>query len=357
MRTAKQSSVGATLCGRPGIRLGKGRAHRPAPTAAATVVILVGTLMNPLNPTARAADAGANAMARKLVGMGGVDRGLCAVIGGQRDLPVQIAQCSNLLVHVREPDPSVVAIQKRLAEEAGLGIDRLIIEQGALKKLPYADNTVDVLIATRVDAGTLSRLSASEVLRVLIPEGRAIIGTTGGTTAQQVDRWILAGKVARGKIRETDSGMWLRFSKPVPPGVDDWSHWEHSPDNNPVSTDQVIKAPYMTQFLAEPYYICMPAITTAAGGRTFLATGHIAHHVREWDMVNKLIARNGYNGTVLWQRDLPDGYLAHRSAFVATKDIFYMLDGDGCLMLDAQTGTEKGRIQIPGLEDDWKWMA
>jgi outer membrane protein assembly factor BamB len=314
-------------------------------------------LVSPLIATTQAANAGADAMARKLVGMGGVDRGLCAVIGGPRDLAVQIAQCSNLLVHVREPDPSVVAIQRRLAEEAGLGIDRLIIEHGSLNILPYADNMVDVVIATRADAGTLSRLSASEVLRVLTPGGKAIIGTTGGTTAQQVDRWILAGRVESGKIRETDSGMWLRFSKPVPAGIDDWSHWEHSPDNNPVSTDQVIKAPYMTQFLAEPYYIGMPAITTAAGGRTFLATGHIAHHVREWDMVNKLIARNGYNGTVLWRRDLPDGYLAHRSAFVATKDIFYMLDGDGCLMLDARTGAEKGRIQIPGLEGDWKWMA
>ncbi len=324
---------------------------------AVTAVILLVTLMSPSTGTVLAKDAGANTLARKLVEMGDVDRGLCAVIGGPRDLPAQIAQCSNLLVHVREPDPSAVAIQRRLAEEAGLGIDRLIIEQGSLNKLPYADNVVDVLIATRADAGTLSRLSASEVLRVLTPEGKAIIGTTGGTTAQQVDRWILAGRLPRGKLRETDSGMWLRFSKPVPAGVDDWSHWEHAPDNNPVSTDQVIKAPYMTQFLAEPYYIAMPAITTAAGGRTFLATGHIAHHEREWDMINKLIARNGYNGIVLWQRDLPDGYLAHRSAFVATKDIFYMLDGDGCLMLDARTGAETGRIQIPGLEGDWKWMA
>ncbi len=37
----------------------------------------------------------------------------------------------------------------------------------------------------------------------------------------------------------------------------------------PVSTDRAIQAPYMAQFLAEPYYIGMPAITTAAGGVTF----------------------------------------------------------------------------------------
>ncbi|MHC4226700.1 MAG: outer membrane protein assembly factor BamB family protein [Planctomycetota bacterium] len=313
--------------------------------------------MSPLTTTVQAGDARAGALARKLVSMGGVDRGLCAVIGGPRDLPVQIAQCSNLLVHVREPDPSVVAIQRRLAEEAGLGIDRHIIEQGGLDKLPYADNMVDVVIATRADAGTLARLSASEVLRVLTPDGRMILAATGGTTSEQLRKWARAGKAESVKIKLTDGGAWLTLSKPPLEGVDEWSHWEHAPDNNPVSTDTAIKAPYMTQFLAEPYYIGMPAITTAAGGRTFLATGHIAHHLREWDMLNKLIARNGYNGTVLWQRDLPEGYLAHRSAFVATKDIFYMMDGGCCLMLDARTGEEKGRIQIPGMEGDWKWMA
>ena len=325
--------------------------------AATVVAILLGTLMSPLTTAVQARNVGAGALARKVVNMGGVDRGLCALIGGPRDLPVQIVQCSNLLVHVREPDPSVVAIQRRLAKEAGLCIDRLIVELGAVKKLPYADNMVDVVIATGADAGTLARLSASEVLRILTPEATAIIASTGGTTAEQLRRWARAGKAGDVKIRQTDGGAWLTLSKPPLEGADDWSHWEHSPDNNPVSTDTVIKAPYMTQFLAEPYYIGMPAITTAAGGRTFLATGHIAHHVREWDMVNKLIARNGYNGTVLWQRDLPDDYLSHRSAFVATKDIFYMIDGDGCLMLDARTGAERGRIQIPSLKGNWKWMA
>ncbi|MHC4327709.1 MAG: outer membrane protein assembly factor BamB family protein, partial [Planctomycetota bacterium] len=359
MHHTKRLSVGANPCGcpHPHAGSGKGRTHGPAPTFAATVVILLGILMSPLTTTVQAGDARAGALARKLVSMGGVDRGLCAVIGGPRDLPVQIAQCSNLLVHVREPDPSVVAIQRRLAEEAGLGIDRHIIEQGGLDKLPYADNMVDVVIATRADAGTLARLSASEVLRVLTPDGRMILAATGGTTSEQLRKWARAGKAESVKIKLTDGGAWLTLSKPPLEGVDEWSHWEHAPDNNPVSTDTAIKAPYMTQFLAEPYYIGMPAITTAAGGRTFLATGHIAHHLREWDMLNKLIARNGYNGTVLWQRDLPEGYLAHRSAFVATKDIFYMMDGGCCLMLDARTGEEKGRIQIPGMEGDWKWMA
>ena len=113
----------------------------------------------------------------------------------------------------------------------------------------------------------------------------------------------------------------------------------------------------MTQYMATPFYIGMPAITTAAGGRTFLAVGHIAHHEREWDMLNRLIARNGYNGTVLWERKLPDDYLVHRSAFIATRDTFHMMNKDHCLLLDAATGEEKGVVRIPQLSGQWKWMA
>ncbi len=327
-------------------------------TLTATIgVILFGFLMSQLTAIALAEETDTKALAEKLIELADIDRGLCAVLGCDSDLPVQIVQSTNLYVHVREPENNAVISLQRLAEEAGLGIDRLLAEQGRLDKLPFADNMVDVVIATRIGGDTFDRLSLSEVLRVLRPEGMAIIRAENGTKTQKLRRWAQAGNLKDVKVWKDDLGTWLRFSKPPMEGADEWTHWEHGPDNNPVSTDVVIKAPYMTQFLAEPFYIGMPAITTAAGGRTFLATGHIAHHLREWDMLNKLIARNGYNGIVLWERDLPMGYMVHRSAFVATKDIFYMIDGDSCLMLDARTGKEKGRIRIPGLDGDWKWMA
>ena len=152
---------------------------------------------------------------------------------------------------------------------------------------------------------------------------------------------------------------WTEQTKPSLAGADNWGHWEHGPDNNPVSTDQVIKAPYRTQWMAEPYYIAMPAVTTAAGGRTFIAMGHIAHHEREEEWLNTLLARNGYNGQELWRKRLPDGYLVHRSAFVAANDMFYMigLEGHGCLLIDPESGREKERIDISEAPASWKWMA
>ena len=132
-------------------------------------------------------------------------------------------------------------------------------------------------------------------------------------------------------------------------GADDWPHWAHGPDNNPVSTDSVIRAPYLTQWFGKPYFHAMPVISTAAAGRVFIASGHIAHHDREIPTLNTLVARNGYNGQVLWQRALPEGYLVHRSAFVATEDVFYLMDGNGVLQLDPETGSQLGRFEVAGI--------
>ena len=310
-------------------------------------------------PAAPPAQNRAAALAASAVAANGTDRGLCAVLGADADLLAHLVVSTKFLVHVREPDQAKVAELRTLAEQVNVGIDRLVLERGPTDKLPYADNLVDVVMATQLSADSLTALPVGELLRVLRPEGAAVVGTPrqDALDTKTLRAWAEAGGAENVKVWQGALGAWAVCTKPRPAGMDDWSHWEHGPDNNPVSSDTVIKAPYMTQFLAEPYHVTMPAITTIAGGRTFLATGHIAHHRREWDIVNKLIVRNGYNGVVLWQRDLPDGFLAHRSAYVATADTFYLMEGDGCLMLDPGTGEEKGRLRVPDVAGEWKWMA
>jgi outer membrane protein assembly factor BamB len=319
------------------------------------------------------------ALVNQLLKKSGKNRGLVALSGIDGDLPLQLARKSELLVHVRDSSEEAVQELRRSADTAGFGIDRLVAERGGTERLPYADNTVDFFMATKTKGAVYADdtvelfvntqaknanrepLKAGEVLRALTPRGTAIVGIQshdGGKAnfKNLLEKW--AGDGATSVQTWTDeTGVWIQFEKPPQVGADDWSHWEKGPDNNPVSTDQIIKAPYMTQFLADPKYIGMPSVTTASAGRTFLAIGHIAHHEREWSTLYKLIARNGHNGIVLWERDLPEGYLVHRSAFIATPDTFYMMEGDRCLMLDAATGVEKGEIRIPGLAGDWKWMA
>ncbi len=309
----------------------------------------------------------AAALVEHLIDMADISQGICCVLGcGDAKVALELARRDGFFVHVLDSDATGIETARRALDGEGLHGTRAVAEKSALSQLPYADNLVDLVVAACMTRGRLHELPLSEVLRVLRPGGKAVLGSgrdagadAGGLSVEQLKEWTQAAGPGNSAVREDRFGTWAELTKPALPGVDDWSHWEHGPDNNPVSTDAVIKAPYMTQWLGTPLYIGMPAITTASAGRIFIAMGHIAHHEREEPWVNTLLARNGYNGTILWSRKLPDGYLAHRSAFIATPDVFYMIamDGQGVLLLDPQTGEQVDRVHIPGLGGEWKWIA
>jgi SAM-dependent methyltransferase len=313
-------------------------------------------------PTGAEAD-----LANRIVEMAGMSRGICLILGCRDGkVALELARRSDFLVHVWEPAGAAVTAARQLLDSEGLHGERVVVERGSFKQLPYADNMADLVLAVHLADRDLDELSLSEVLRVLRPRGKAILGRSArlnapdnGLTGSRMEQWLRAAAGAESSVAKDETGLWGKVTKPALTGADEWSHWEHGPDNNPVSTDAVIKAPYMTQWLGQPYYIAMPAITTAAAGRIFIAMGHIAHHQREEAWLNTLVANNGYNGTTLWTRKLPDGYLAHRSAFIATPDTFYMIDGDGtgCLLLDPETGQQKDRIYAPEVPGYWKWIA
>ena len=291
--------------------------------------------------------------------------GVVSVLGADdAALALEIARSGNYLVHVVDPDRTKVRSAQTILDTDGLYGKKTVAEKGDFSSLHYADNTIDLILSTSLNSSSLEELSLQEMLRVLCPKGKAVLVFRKDESGKlprtsQIKRWLKEAGIKDASVKRERSGLWVCLTKPPLEGVDEWTHWEHLPDNNPVSTDEVIKSPYMTQWLGNPLYIAMPAITTAAGGRIFIAMGHIAHHVREEPWLNTLIARNGYNGSILWTRKLPDGYLAHRSAFVATEDIFYMIGDDGqrCLLLDAKTGNELDRISVPGVRGEWKWMA
>lgn len=283
----------------------------------------------------------ASPVASELVDVAGIEKGICAVIHGDVQLALDLANSTEFQIYLMVPGEEVKETRATVAK-ANLPLRRMVVDKES-GVLPFADGLVDLVVANSrkgVD------LDLSEVHRVLRPKGKVLIAAKDGYAYH--GGWEL--NYSRG---------YLVGEKQEPAGMDDWSHWERGPDNNPVSRDSLIRAPYRTQWLGLPYYIAMPAITTVAGGRTFVAMGHIAHHEREEEWLNTILARNGYNGSELWRRRVPDGYLMHRSAFIATDDTFYMIDPDnpGCILLDPETGVEKKRIAVPESGREWKWIA
>ncbi len=261
----------------------------------------------------------------------GAKRGICVVLGDPKcDLTLRLARESQRLFYVQLPRQEDVKTACTIVDQAGFYGIRIFIEKGDLTTLHLADNLADALIATDDAApDQVGGISEAEAVRVLRPGGKALL----------VDKVL---------------------TKPFPDGVDDWSHPYHGPDNNPQSEDRVAQAPYLTQFLAEPRYAPMPQVAVASAGRVFKAFGHLAFKDREEPYLNKLVAFNGYNGTILWQRDLAEGVMVHRNTMIATPTILYVGDDKSCKLIDTATGQLKNEI-IPSADiaggTFWKWMG
>jgi len=256
-----------------------------------------------------------------------VTRGICVVLGDRScEHALELARDSELLIYVQLRDAKDVEKARRIVDEAGFYGTRIFVEKGPLTRIHLANNLADAVIVLL----KVPKKTEVEVLRVLRPQGKAIMGPN--------------------KV----------LVKPFPKGVDDWSHPYHGPDNNPQSEDTVIIAPYLTQFLAEPHYAPVPQVAVASAGRAFKAFGHVAFKTREEPFLNKLVAFNGYNGTILWKRDLTEGVMIHRNTMIATPTTLYVGDDKSCKLIDTATGRLKGEI-VPPVEKAggtfWKWMA
>ncbi len=272
----------------------------------------------------------------------GTNVGICAVVGDATgQLAVGLAKGSELLVYVQVRDNQAVTAVSRLAESAGLLGRRIWVAKGTDSRLHLADNLADAVVVT---GATLKDASRDDLMRSLAPGGKLLLGDE-------------------------------QITKPFPAGIDEWTHPYHLPDNNPLSCDQVARFPYLTQFLAEPWYGPMLQMTVASGGRLFKAFGHLAVKQREQPWLCTLVAMNGYNGTILWKRPLSPGFMIHRNTLVATPTAVYLGDETSCKILDAATGQLRGEIFAPaeqasdaangtpaasGPQADgpvWKWMA
>ncbi len=264
---------------------------------------------------------------RQLLDKIGVTRGICVVLGDRTcEHALELAKNSELLVYVQLRHSEDLEEARRIVDKAGFYGTRIFVEQGSLSRIQLADNLADAVIVLFKIPKTVE----TEVLRILRPQGKAVL--------------------APNKI----------IIKPFPNGVDDWTHPYHGPDNNTQSEDKVILAPYLTQFLAEPRYAPLPQVTVGSEGRMFKAFGHVAFKEREEPFLNKLVAFNGYNGTILWQRDLTEGVMIHRNTMIATPETLYVGDDKSCKLIDTVTGQLKDEIIPPvGRAGGtfWKWMA
>jgi len=217
----------------------------------------------------------------------GVSGGVLVRIGC--DEPVELMDIcidDTCLVQAIDTDPEKVAAARAAIPAEKYGRVSAILWDG--KRLPYVDNFVNLIVVP----GVACRVSSEEIRRVLAPRGVAIINLKSAIRTPQ-------SKVVRG---------WRTYRKPVPDGIDDWTHFLHSPGNNAVASDRIVAPPRSMQWVGGPRYarhhdkMSSVSAVVSADGRVFsivdLAPPVSILTPPQWT----LVARDAFNGTVLWRR-------------------------------------------------------
>jgi len=181
-------------------------------------------------------------------------------------------------------DTEVAAIKKAREHIRSKGLYGAIsVDTFDGEHLPYADNLVNLAVVS--SAGR--RVSKDEIMRVLAPGGASI------TLAPH------ASSLAP-------------LRKPWPDTIDEWTHYHHSPRGTMVGNDRAVGPPRRIQWLAGPKWLrnhdfmaSMHAMVSANGRIFYVIDEGLNNHIflpAKWT----LVARDGFNGIVLWKKSLRD---------------------------------------------------
>ncbi|MDP6634118.1 MAG: PQQ-binding-like beta-propeller repeat protein [Phycisphaerae bacterium] len=206
----------------------------------------------------------------------GVRGGLVVHLGcGDGKLTASLRVSDSYLVHGLDADAGNVAKARANVRQAGL-YGKVSIMQWTSASLPYADNMVNLLVAD-----DLGKTPMGEVMRVLVPEGAALIG----------------GK---------------KTVKPRPEDIDDWSHYLHDASNNAVARDTQVGPPKRFKWACGPLWARSHEFNSSlvamisAGGRLFYIFDQGLTGVTDKPIPERwtLTARDAFNGVLLWERPL-----------------------------------------------------
>ena len=314
---------------------------------------------------ARAAAITSDALAKTVLEKSGVRATVCEMPqAGDGSLAAALALAGVAQVHALAPDAKTAEAASKPAIAAGVMGLQVVIETGRADALPLGDWVADLyLVANATDAG-LKTLSATEAGRVLSPyRGVALVGnpsgTKGGLSKAALLEWA-KGTGGTVEIKEDADGLWAVVKMPPLKGGDDWSHYYHGPDLNPVSKDTaILGTSYQLQAYDFPIRGWRNFTIVASAGRLFVANGSLYQGpVMVWQQIPaELVARSLYNGKVLWRRPLSIRFGDMGSLLVATPERLYVKDGTGVLVLNAETGEQISRIEVTKEPLNVQWLA
>lgn len=162
-------------------------------------------------------------LSKEILHATGINAGLCVLLAcPDGDLAADLTNGGKMVVQSLALTDDEMHVARKVLQQRGIyglaSVDRIT----KADHLPYADHLVNLLVCD-LDALAGKGPARAEMLRVLAPHGVAYF---------------------------KENGKWTKEIKPMPSGLDGWTHFYHGPNGNPVSDDEQVGPPTGLQWLA-----------------------------------------------------------------------------------------------------------
>src|SRR6478736_4659059 len=217
-----------------------------------------------------------SSLAAEILNATGVQGGLIVHLGsGDGRLTAALRAADSFQVQGLDRDAAAVEKARDYVKSQGTYGD-VAIDQLHGNRLPYIDNLVNLVVAEN-----LGEVPMDEVLRILVPNGVAYV---------------------------RQGNTWRKTIKPRPKNIDEWTHYLHDSGGNAVAHDDVVGPPKHLQWLGSPRWsrhhdrMASMSALVSANGRIFYIMDEGSRISIQTPPKWTLIARDAFNGTVLWQQ-------------------------------------------------------
>ncbi len=242
------------------------------------LIVLIALLAGAANTAG--AGAGASGSQQPSVLAGGLHGGFVVRLGcGDTDALVALRPSDSFLVQGLDTSAQNVQTARQRIRDRGLYGPVTAREFDGVH-LPYQDNMVNLLVVDNPFS-----VSRDEMMRVLCPNGQ---------------------------LRIREGGQWKTEIKPRPADMDEWPHYHYNPQGTMVGRDRMVGPPRRIQWMGDPKWLrnhdfmsSMHAMVSSGGRIFYILDEGLRAHVflpARW----MLIARDAFNGTILWKRPLID---------------------------------------------------
>ena len=289
--------------------------------------------------------------ARQILDQANLKKGFCLVLDfNEGNLAYEIAMQSEMNIIGVETDGWKVKELREKFDRAGLYGNRVTIFEGNLKELAFTDYFANLVVSDKLlTSGRLTE-SIEEIYRLLRPGGGlACLGQPEGKERiikKKMEEWV-AGSIAENCVIDEENGIWLKIQREKLPGSGEWTHLYANPQNTASSDDKLVNDHLVPQWFGAP------------GPREMADRHHRAmtplfkNGIVYIPGFARLFAADAYNGTLLWEKVIPDfnrlGIFRDAGNMVITDEMLYMALTSEAIALNPETGHQEKMFVMPQL--------